>query len=191
MKQGLWMALIVICTSLFFASVGSMIDDLASAEPEGIVEHLEKYNHQKTRYDFPHIGYYAPDLELPNRKGDLVSLDPVEDPQPTLIMFWTSWSDQSKEQIEKLTRLMGERGDGVRVLFVNSTNSDQEEEARSMMAKLGVKQSVLFDRTGDASHDYSIKVYPTFLLVGADGKIKDRWHESLDDKEWKQKLSEA
>jgi peroxiredoxin len=151
------------------------------------IERLQKYKNRKPRNDLPHIGYLAPKIELPNGKGEIVTLAGSD--KLTLVVFWTAWSSHCQAELEKLQRIYAEKGQEVRFLLVNDAANDDEEEARSLAEAHDLGPTVLYDRDGLVVEDYGIEVYPTAFLVGADGKIRDRWTGSLSDAEWKDKLS--
>jgi|GEM_PF-3355209 len=185
MWRGL-LAVMALCFLVVIGYTGFMVHEQLSYK-EFEVERLDKYKPREYRKDLPHVGYLAPQIALPNRKGAEIRLH-GEDRRPAVLVFWTSWSSHCQQELAKLTAMYELYGDSVRFLLVNDTAYDEEQAAFTLTEKMIFADRVLLDQQGTVSDDYSIQVYPTVLLADDRGQIVSRWTGSLSEQTWREKL---
>ena len=167
---------------------GQWVFKQVDKKSQATVERLEKYKNRKPRNDLPHVGYLAPKIELPNLQGQVVKLSDHGD-QPTLVVFFTSWSTHCQKEIEKIQKEYEAKGQKIRFLLVNDTENDTEADAIKMLELQHLDKKMVLDRKGAVSEDYGIEVYPTSFIVGTDHKVKERWTGSIDQAKWDQLLA--
>ncbi|MFY0546050.1 TlpA family protein disulfide reductase [Brevibacillus sp. H7] len=186
----MWKWILALLAASFVAAVtsaGYWVYKQVDEKQQVSVERLQKFKNRKPRNDLPHIGYLAPKFELPAENNQTVGLNGPHH-QPTLVVFWSSWSSHCQKELVLLDELYRQNGKNLRFYLVNDTTNDDPKEAEQLLLGKSLKQSVLYDRDGKVVEDYGIEVYPTAFLVGTDGKIKDRWVGTLTLDEWKEKL---
>ncbi|HZG17221.1 MAG TPA: TlpA disulfide reductase family protein [Candidatus Bathyarchaeia archaeon] len=183
-----WKAVMTLLAASFLFAVSSVgywvYQQIEKKDME--IERLEKFANRKPRNDLPHIGYVAPKIELPNAKNEPVTLAGSE--KDTLIVFWTEWSSHCQKELESIRKLYEAKGKDIRFLLVNDAENDDEKRALALVNEKSLGEVTVYDREGLVVEDYGIEVYPTGFLVGADGKIKDRWVGTLTEQQWSEKL---
>ncbi|MGM0566874.1 MAG: TlpA family protein disulfide reductase [Bacteroidota bacterium] len=108
-------------------------------------------------------GEKAPPLKMPNRKGNMVSLDDVES-EYILLVFWASWCPHCMDMLPDLEAFNRQFSDSVEVVTVSI---DNEEEAWKAAAQevTAVHLSTLQGWETPAVDDYRVYGTPSYFLL--------------------------
>lgn len=101
--------------------------------------------------------------------GKTYSLDSLKG-KPVLLDFWASWCGpciQSMPTLEKLRRDYAAQGLVVLGVDVGETR----ETVEKFLKTKGVEYPVIMGNESGMPEAFSVAVFPTFVLIGADGKI--------------------
>lgn len=113
----------------------------------------------------------TPPLALQDLSGQAVSLASLKG-RVVLVNFWGTWCDPCREEmptLQQLADLYG--GDGFTVLTVNV--KDTPAKAAIFMRNAGLNMPVLRDAEGAVARQWGVRIFPTSVLIGADGRA--RW----------------
>jgi outer membrane lipoprotein-sorting protein/peroxiredoxin len=123
------------------------------------------------------LGQPAPDIEGVGIDGKTVRLSDCKG-KPTLITFWSSWSDQSEEAINFAKSAQDKDGkDKLNVMPVCVWDSKSDFEIWYLHHYETYPFPLLFDSTGQAPgnsialFDYDLPGLPDWVLVDKEGKI--------------------
>jgi thiol-disulfide isomerase/thioredoxin len=114
-------------------------------------------------------GTVAPAFKAVSLDGKAYSLDSLRG-KPVLLDFWASWCGpciQSMPTLEKLRRSYESQGLVVLAVDVGETRETVEKFLKSKQ----VAYPVIMGNESGMPEAYSVTVYPTFVFIGADGKI--------------------
>ena len=104
-----------------------------------------------------------------------------------LINFWASWCAPCQAEMPSLQTLAELHGpDALVVLAVNFKES--APVARRFVQRTGFGLPVLLDPQGALARQWGVKVFPTTVLVGADGQVRSLVRGELD---WTGQQAEA
>jgi thiol-disulfide isomerase/thioredoxin len=96
-----------------------------------------------------------------------------------LINFWASWCEPCRAEMPSLQALAQFYGPNqLVVLAVNFKES--APTAQQYVQRTDLTLPVLLDPTGGTAHAWGVKVFPTTVLVAANGKVRSRVRGGLD-----------
>jgi hypothetical protein len=121
------------------------------------------------------LGVRAPDFQVPCFPGDLV-LTAMRKfrGREVKIVFWTTWSDPSLEELRRAGTESGSRGaaDGApMVLLVN--DGEDPELARRKLKELGLGFPMVPDPDRAIARRYGIVAWPTVVQVDREGRVAE------------------
>lgn len=117
-------------------------------------------------------GNQAPSFTYNNINGKPVSLSDFKG-KLVYIDFWATWCGPCRGEIPYMTKLESEYK-GKKIVFVKISLDDDMDAWRKMVTEQklgGVQLHADGAWNSDAAKNYQIKGIPTFVLIGADGKI--------------------
>ena len=118
----------------------------------------------------PQVGKPAPNFQLPNLGGELVSLSDFQG-KPVLINFWASWCQPCVYEMPFIQEVFEEwSGQGLVVLAINMGENSSKVE--TFMESHGLSFPVLLDMQGKVGGQYNIRGIPTTFSVDKDGIIQ-------------------
>ncbi|HEX3695990.1 MAG TPA: TlpA disulfide reductase family protein [Polyangia bacterium] len=120
----------------------------------------------------------APDFELPDASGKLVSLRSQRG-HPVLVNFWATWCPPCIEEMpsmEELARTI--ENTDIRMMAV-SVDDGWEPIRRFFTA--GTKMGVLLDLSKEVPKKYGTEKYPETYLIDASGKVR---HYFINKRDW-------
>ncbi|MBI3367736.1 MAG: TlpA family protein disulfide reductase [Burkholderiales bacterium] len=114
-------------------------------------------------------GQATPALALPGQDGGSWTLASARG-QVVLLNFWASWCEPCRTEMPSL-ELLAQRHekDRLQVLAINFRETDSA--LRRFVDQWPVTLSILRDRDGAAAQACGVRVFPTTLAVGRDGRI--------------------
>lgn len=108
--------------------------------------------------------------------------------------FWATWCPPCREELPAIEELYKEYGSNKKnVIILGVTNPKTEEnpygedvpieEIKNFLNKHNLTFPIFYDRTGEYFFKYQIRAYPTTIIIGKDGKIKNIVQGALEKKE--------
>jgi peroxiredoxin len=131
------------------------------------------------------LGTAAPDFNLPDTSGNMVSSNNFNDAPALLIIFMCNHCPFVKHVLDKLVELIKEYQEkGVTVVGINSNDvSEYPQDSPELMAELSKEKGFtfpyLFDQTQEAAKAYQAACTPDFFLFDKHRKLVYRGQ--LDD----------
>ena len=121
-------------------------------------------------------GKMAPDFSLPllTANGGRVELGHYRG-KIVALNFWASWCGACREERPILVALRSRTS----ISVLGLATSDQESEAMAAEASRPHGHLVAFDIESRVADLYGVKVLPTTILIGADGRILRRYPRML------------
>ncbi|WP_339279826.1 TlpA disulfide reductase family protein [Paenibacillus sp. FSL W8-1187] len=137
----------------------------------------------------PKEGYDAPAFSLPGLDDKTYAVGGARE-KPVLVNFWASWCGPCDAEAPDLQELFEKYGDRIDFYGVNSTDYDRERDARAFVDEKKLTFPIPMDRDGVATKAYKVSNFPTSLLIGTDGKVRERITGVITKKQWEQKLDD-
>ncbi len=113
----------------------------------------------------PAIAFSLPDVD-----GKTVDYK-TDSGKITMLSFLKLSQDRSVDQLKDMVALHAELASKGVDFIVVATNTDNVDEAKKLVADLGIKFPILFDREQKVYSDYGLYILPTTGLIGKDGKF--------------------
>jgi peroxiredoxin len=116
------------------------------------------------------VGSAAPDFQLPDINGQLVSLSQFIG-KPVLLYVWATWSPPCKQEMTYLQQVYDEKKcDGLVVLAVSVVSS--ENDVADFIAENDYTFTVLIDSESALLGQYSVKYVPHTYLIDREGILQ-------------------
>ena len=124
-------------------------------------------------------GRPVPELELSDLDGKPWKLD-AHVGKVVVLNFWATWCEPCRVEMPSLDALAAKhKANGLVVCAINYKES--AETIRKFLEKMPFKPTILLDSEGDATSDWTPRVFPTTVLIGRDGKPS---HLVVGDLDW-------
>lgn len=123
------------------------------------------------------LGISAPDFNLPDTKGDMVSLTDFKELPALLVVFMCNHCPFVKHILSVLVELIKEyQGKGVAVVGINSNDiasfpEDSPEKMAKVAKKAGFTFPYLLDRSQEIAKAYHATSTPNFFLFDKERKL--------------------
>jgi thiol-disulfide isomerase/thioredoxin len=112
----------------------------------------------------------TPGFELAAWAGPPVALAALRG-RPVLLNFWASWCQPCRAELPSLELLATRfEGDGLEVLAVNFRETDAP--LRRFIDETGLTLPVLRDRDGAVAQAFGVRVFPSSIAIGRDGRAR-------------------
>ncbi len=95
-----------------------------------------------------------------------------------LINFWASWCEPCRAEMPTLQQVAEIYGDRLAVLAINF--KEPAEKAARFARSTGLSLPVLLDPAGDVARRWDVRVFPSTMLIGTDGKPRMRIRGEVD-----------
>ena len=115
-------------------------------------------------------GDSAPNFNLFDFTGELVTLSQAVQNQPVVLTFWSAKCEVCKTELVKLNELAGDNKDKVKFYGIN--RADEPESARDFVARLTVAFPTLWNPDDSAAQNFKVGAMPETFVIGRDLKIK-------------------
>ena len=110
----------------------------------------------------------TPPLALPSIDGSVWSLA-AQKGQVVVLNFWASWCEPCREEMPSLELLATRHQDqGLRVVAVNFRETDAA--VQRFVQQTGLDLPVLRDRDGAAAQAFGVRVVPSTIVIGRNGR---------------------
>ncbi|MBW7991265.1 MAG: thioredoxin family protein [Planctomycetes bacterium] len=120
------------------------------------------------------LGTKAPDFNLPDTEGNIVSLSDFNESQALLVIFMCNHCPFVKHILDPMIELAKEyQAKGAAIIGINSNDVDNyPEDSQDMMAKLATEAGFtfpyLYDETQEIAKAYRAACTPDFFLFDSD-----------------------
>jgi len=98
--------------------------------------------------------------------------------QAVVINFWASWCEPCREEMPSLAQLPRAHKGKLRVLAVNYKES--AAAVAQFVATTSLDLTTLRDPDGALARAWGIRVFPSTVLIGADGQVRSMVRGALD-----------
>ena len=131
------------------------------------------------------IGSKVPVVNGYNFNGDAVSLDVAASGTPTMVVFLAHWCPHCNREIPRILEWASTNGvpDGLRIVGVatGSRNDYPNWPPSAWLADMGWKWEKLADtQDGQVFSAYGGTSFPTMVLVGPDGTVRNRFSGEVE-----------
>jgi predicted Zn-dependent protease len=126
------------------------------------------------------VSEQLPRVTLETRSGESVSLESLKG-EPAVIIFWSSWSNQSAGVLYLMREFNGLKPQGVDVVAINMWD-DEPEKAEKYLRDYGFDYQ-LITVSDYVAEQFGVFGVPTVLIADADGVVRYRnegYQSSLD-----------
>lgn len=119
----------------------------------------------------PIIGSVVPDIFLPTLQNKTISISEFCN-KPTILVFFTSWSKTSAEEIKSLNKLYEEYNNkNIKILGISFDK--KSEELSTFIKENKIKFDIVIDKKLKSIDKFAILIIPTTLTTSKDGKISN------------------
>jgi thiol-disulfide isomerase/thioredoxin len=120
----------------------------------------------------------VPPLQAADLQGKVWRLSDLRG-RAVLLNFWATWCEPCRAEMPTLQQLAEIYGpDKLAVLAVNFRESARK--IKQYQRSTGMSLPVLLDRNGDIARQWGVNVFPTTILIGADGEPRQRVRGEVD-----------
>ena len=95
-----------------------------------------------------------------------------------LVNFWASWCEPCRAEMPSLQRLVEQQAGAVVVLAVNF--KEPTASVQRFVQTTGLKLPVLQDPQGAMARAWRVSIFPSTVLIGADGRVRSVVRGELD-----------
>jgi peroxiredoxin len=138
----------------------------------------------------PPVGSKAPDISLPNAKGDIVKLSSLRG-KVVLLDFWASWCGPCRQSNRKMGPLYKQYKDkGLEVYAVsidgnkNAWSNAVQQDKMDWLQVIDVKA----ERGNELTHTWNLQYIPSTFLIDKEGKIVAVGPEKDELETWLKRL---
>jgi thiol-disulfide isomerase/thioredoxin len=117
------------------------------------------------------VGKAAPDFTVQSVDGKPYSLSSLKG-KPVLLDFWATWCAPCRKAMPSIDKLFQDYKDqGLMVLGVDG--AEERTLVQDFLKKTPMAHPAVLSGESTILKDYQVKAFPTFVLIGPDGKIAD------------------
>jgi peroxiredoxin len=117
----------------------------------------------------PSLGAPAPGFELSSLSGETIQLEDYRG-KIVLLNFWATWCAPCRLEMPAFQSSAEIYGDELAVVAIN--NAESPGDVQTFVTELGLTFDVLLDPEAEVQRLYSVRGYPTSVLIDADGIIR-------------------
>lgn len=122
-------------------------------------------------------GQKAPELRATALDGKVWALKDLRG-RAVLVNFWASWCEPCKEEMPSLQALADRHPDRLVVLTINLKESP--EAIARFVRSSGLRLPVVRDADGSLARAWGVRIYPSTVLVDAQGRVRSVVRGGLD-----------
>ncbi len=110
----------------------------------------------------------VPPLQLADIEGNKRSLAAYNG-RVVVINFWATWCEPCRAEMPSMERLAKRLGPG-KIVFLAVNYQEHPDRIRRFLERTPVTFPVLLDSDGSATKAWTRRIFPTSVVVGADGR---------------------
>jgi thiol-disulfide isomerase/thioredoxin len=115
------------------------------------------------------VGKAAPEFSVPTLDGKPYSLSALKG-KPVLLDFWATWCTPCRKSMPAVEQISQEyKAQGLVVLGVNT--GEDRDTVQAFLKQTPMAYPAVLSGESAILNDYQVTAYPTFVLIGGDGKI--------------------
>lgn len=118
----------------------------------------------------PKIGSESPGLQLTSLNGKLIRLEDFRGEKKVILVFFTSWSESCRGELETLREFHAENAVSVEVLAVSFDKKNKE--LKNYASKADFPFPILHDKKLSSIDAFQILILPTTFCINKDGIIE-------------------
>ena len=115
-------------------------------------------------------GKLAPDLTLSLLDGERFVLSEQVGKKVIILNFFATWCGPCKAEMPELVRFADKHRDEP-LLMIGIDSDEREDAVRDFVKNFGVSYPVAIDKNNGAQKLFSVRSFPTTVVIGADGTI--------------------
>ncbi len=126
------------------------------------------------------VGEKLPLFKAEDMNGEIIDLSKIVGKKPVALVFWASWSSESKTKFPEVNELYEKWGyRGLKFIGINVGMGDTVEKARKVLEEYQVPYPNVFDKTGELSEKYRIKKVFCMIVAAKDGTVMMKYYDSV------------
>jgi len=114
-------------------------------------------------------GAEAPDIQLPNVKGEITKLSSLKG-KIVLIDFWASWCGPCRKSMPRLRELYKKYKDKGFEIYGISLDTEKDSWKKAIFED-GIKWSQVIDIEGNVATKWQVQYIPTSYLLDKSGRV--------------------
>lgn len=127
------------------------------------------------------VGEVAPDFTGETASGETIRLSELRG-RPVVLNFWATWCAPCEAEMPALQSASQRYEDaGLTILAVNAM--EPVERVDEFMTELGLTFPAVLDPAGEILDLYEVRVFPTTVVVDAEGRVYARHFGPLTDEQ--------
>lgn len=130
--------------------------------------------------DLPAVPAAAPSFELPDLKGEKVSLAALSG-KVVLLNFWATWCTPCRAEMPGMERLWRQYHDRGLAIVAISVDEGGEKRIASFVRRLNLSYPILLDPQSDTADRYDVSGLPASFLIDGEGRLIGRM---VGGREW-------
>lgn len=115
-------------------------------------------------------GKLSPDLSLTLLSGEKFVLSEQVGKKVIVLNFFATWCGPCKAEMPELVRFADKHKDDP-LLMIGIDSGENEDAVRDFVKNFGVSYAVAIDKNNRAQKLFSVRSFPTTIMIGADGTI--------------------
>ena len=128
------------------------------------------------------IGKMAPDFTLDTLGAKNVNMTRLREGKKAIVFFWATWCPHCRMALKDLNGMAKDiEKKNIRLILVDL--GETPDQVIQYAQKNKITSDIFLDQKSSLAEPYGIIGVPTFIFVGADGKIKSAGHSLPKDYE--------
>jgi thiol-disulfide isomerase/thioredoxin len=116
-------------------------------------------------------GRVAPDFELTTLDGSTFRMSDVIGKKVVILNFFTTWCGPCRAEMPELAAFQRTHASEA-VVLVGVDVREKDEVVKEYVRSLGLTFPIGVDGAGDIGDQYEVEAFPTTVVIGADGRVK-------------------
>jgi len=119
----------------------------------------------------PEVKTRVADFTLEDVEGNKMNLNEHLKKGPVLLNFWTTWCKPCEKELPELSKLHEKYGDRFTLFSIAEDDQRTQAKVRPTVRSRGYTFPVLLDSDRRIGNLFSVRSYPTNVLIATDGTV--------------------